>query len=161
MDCCSRCEFAARIEEASRAGIRYGYEDSPCSACGQGQGSTRSMAFDETRGTPETGDQRPEAGGRKEDSELPVSVLAEALRGFMDLPPRTFRILQRRYHGASFRLIGEELQVTPQAAEIQLRRALEAHPHLKHLLPEKAKRQEARKRKRLVMARRGKPGAGK
>jgi hypothetical protein len=35
------------------------------------------------------------------------------------------------------------------------------HPHLKNLLPEKAKRQEARKRKRLSMARRGKPGAGK
>ena len=161
MDCCSRCEFAARIEEASRAGIRYGYEDSPCSACGLGLGSSRPMAFDETRGTAETGGQMPVAGGRKEDPELPVSVLAEALRGFMDLPPRTFRILQRRYHGDSFRLIGEELQVTPQAAEIQLRRALEAHPHLKHLLPEKARRQEARKRKRLSMARRGKPGAGK
>ena len=90
---------------------------------------------------------------------LPLSVLAEAVRGFLDLPPRTFRILQRRYHGDSYRMIGEELQVTPQAAELQLRRALEAHPHLKNLLPEKARRQAARKRKRLSMARRGKMGS--
>ena len=161
MDCCSRCEFGTRIEEANRAGIRYGYEDSPCSACGQRLGSSRVMEFDETQGSPETGCRREGAGGRREDPELPVSVLTEALRGFMDLPPRTFRILQRRYHGDSYRQIGEELQVTPQAAELQLRRALEAHPHLKNLLPEKARRQAARKRKRLSMARRGKPGAGK
>jgi hypothetical protein len=88
-------------------------------------------------------------------------VLAEAVRILLELPQRTFRILQRRLRGDSYRMIGEELQVTPQAAEVQLRRALEAHPHLKNLLPEKAKRQEARKRKRLSMARRGKPGAGK
>ncbi len=178
MDCCSRCEFGTRIEEANRAGIRYGYEDSPCSTCGQRLGSSRVMEFDETQGTPENegrglrpedgqerreevGGQRTEVGGQADEPVLPVSVLTEALRGFMDLPPRTFRILQRRYHGDSYRMIGEELQVTPQAAELQLRRALEAHPHLKNLLPEKARRQAARKRKRLSMARRGKPGAGK
>src|SRR5574344_1653570 len=74
-------------------------------------------------------------------------VLAEAMRGFLDLPPRTFRILQRRYHGDAYALIAQELEVTPQAVEIQLKRALEAHPHLKHLLPEKARRQAARQRK--------------
>ncbi len=37
--------------------------------------------------------------------------------------------------------------------------ALEAHPHLKHLQPEKARRQAARKRQRLSMARRGKMGS--
>ncbi len=53
-------------------------------------------------------------------------------------------------------------EVTPQAVEIeiQLKRAMESHPHLKHLLPEKARRQAARKRKRLNLARRGKMGTG-
>ncbi len=157
---CSRCEFAVRIKEASRAGIRYRYEDSPCSACGLEEGPSRAIEFDETRGVPQTRGQKLEVGGQPEEQELPVSVLAEAVRLLLELPQRTFRILQRRFRGDSYRLIGEELNVTPQAAEIQLRRALEAHPHLKHLLPEKARRQAARKRKRLSMARRGKPGAG-
>ena len=115
------------------------------------------MEFDETRDTPTA---CPAAAGADDGpAALPLSVLAEAVRGFLDLPPRTFRILQLRYHGDSYRMIGEELQVTPQAAELQLRRALEAHPHLKNLLPEKARRQAARQRKRLSMARRGKPGS--
>jgi DNA-directed RNA polymerase specialized sigma24 family protein len=71
----------------------------------------------------------------------------------LELPPRTFRIVQRRYKGDSYALIAEELKVTPQAVEIQLRRALEAHPHLKQLLPEKAKRQAARKRRQRSIAR--------
>ncbi len=136
----------------------------PCSRCPQlneDAASFRTLAFDERRGTPESGGQRTEVGGQADEPVLPVSVLAEAVRMLFELPQRTFRILQRRLHGDSYRVIGEELQVTPQAAEVQLRRALEAHPHLKHLLPEKARRQEARKRKRLSMARRGKPGAGK
>jgi DNA-directed RNA polymerase specialized sigma24 family protein len=109
---------------------------------------------------PVTGGQRPEGGGLPDDPELPLSVLAEALRGFLNLPPRAFRILQMRYHGESYRAVGEELQVTAQAAESQLRRALEAHPHLKNLLTEKVRRQEAAKRERLSRARRGKTGSG-
>lgn len=92
--------------------------------------------------------------------QLPISVLAEALRGFLELPQRTFRIVQRRMKGDAYALIAQELEVTPQAVEVQLKRALEAHPHLKQLLPEKAKRHEARQRLRRSAARRGKPGAG-
>ncbi len=149
---CSTCEFAAKIKEAGHGGVRY--EDTPCASCKLKEDSSHTMTFDEARDTPVT-------GGPPDDGPdvLPLSVLAEAVRGFLELPPRTFRILQRRYHGDSYRMIGEELQVTPQAAELQLRRALEAHPHLKQLLPEKAKRQAARKRKRLSMARRGKGGS--
>ena len=158
MNGCNRCEFSTRIEEARRVGlILYDYDNSPCSFCELATGHAHTMAFDETRGTPDNGSQRPSAARRKVDQELPVSVLTEVLRGFLELSPRTFRILQRRYQGDSYRQIGEELQVTPQAAEVQLRRALDAHPHLKQLLPKKA----ARRRKRLSKARRGKPGAGK
>ena len=157
---CSNCEFAAKIKEAEHGGIRY--EDTPCASCKLTEDSSHTLELDEARDTPATGGQRSEDGGPPDDGPtvLPLSVLAEAVRGFLDLPPRTFRILQRRYHGDSYRMIGEELQVTAQAAELQLRRALEAHPHLKNLLPEKARRQAARKRKRLSMARRGKAGCG-
>ena len=155
---CTNCDFAAKIKEAEHGGIRY--EDTPCASCKLAEDSSRTIEYVEGQAAgPVTGGQRTEVGGQTDDPELPLSVLAEAVRGFLDLPPRTFRILQRRYHGDSYRMIGEELQVTPQAAELQLRRALEAHPHLKNLLPEKARRQAARKRKRLGMARRGKMGS--
>jgi hypothetical protein len=152
---CSNCEFAAKIKEAEHGGVRF--EDTPCASCKLTEDSSRTIAYVEgqaagpVRWPPPAETAGPDA--------LPLSVLAEAVRGFLDLPPRTFRILQRRYHGDSYRMIGEELQVTAQAAELQLRRALEAHPHLKNLLPEKARRQAARKRKRLSMARRGKTGS--
>ena len=148
---CSHCEFAAKIKEAEHGDVRY--EDTPCASCKLTEDSSHTMAFDEERDASQA--VSPE-GPTDGPNALPLSVLAEALRGFLDLPPRTFRILQRRYHGDAYALIAEELEVTPQAVEIQLRRALEAHPHLKNLLPEKARRQAARKRKRLSMARRGK-----
>ena len=156
---CSHCDFAAKIKEAEHGGIRY--EDTPCASCKLTEDSSHTMAFDEVRADrEEIGGQRTEDGGLADEPDaLPLSVLAEALREFLDLPPRTFRILQRRYKGDAYALIAQELEVTPQAVEIQLRRALEAHPHLKHLLPEKARRQAARKRKRLSLARRGKPGS--
>lgn len=156
---CSHCEFAAKIKEAEHGGIRY--EDTPCASCKLTEDSSHTMDFDEARDTPMTGGQRTEVGEQPDDGPdaLPLSVLAEALRGFLDLPPRTFRILQRRYHGDTYPMIAREFAVTPQAVEVQLKRALEAHPHLKQLLPEKARRQAARKRKRLSMARRGKLGS--
>ncbi len=156
---CTNCDFAAKIKEAEHGGIRY--EDTPCASCLLTEDSSHTVDFDEARDTPKTGGQRTEVGEQPDDGPdaLPLSVLAEALRGFLDLPPRTFRILQRRYKGDAYALIAEELEVTPQAVEIHLKRALEAHPHLKHLLPEKARRQAARKRKRLSMARRGKTGS--
>ncbi len=152
---CSTCEFAAKIKEVEHSGIRY--EDTPCASCKLAEDSSRTLEYVEGQAA---GPVRwPPAAETAGPDALPLSVLAEAVRGFLDLPPRTFRILQRRYHGDSYRMIGEELLVTPQAAELQLRRALEAHPHLKNLLPEKARRQAARKRKRLNMARRGKTGS--
>ena len=149
---CSTCEFAAKIKDAEHSGVRF--EDTPCATCALTEDSSHTLEFDEGRS--EIGDQPNDEG---DDPELPLSVLAEALRGFMELPPRTFRIVQRRYKGDSYVAIAQELAVTPQAVEIQLKRAMEAHPHLKHLLPEKARRQAARKRKRLSMARRGKLGS--
>lgn len=149
---CSTCEFAAKIKDAEHSGVRF--EDTPCATCELTEDSSHTLEFDEGRS--ESGDQ---PNDEWDDPELPLSVLAEALRGFMELPPRTFRIVQRRYKGDSYALIAEELKVTPQAVEIQLRRALAAHPHLKQLLPGKAKRQAARKRRQRSMARRGNPGS--
>jgi hypothetical protein len=164
---CSTCEFAAKIKDAEHSGVRF--EDTPCATCELTEDSSHTMAFDEERAAPvEVGGHgsaaltagMPEIGDPDDGPDaLPLSVLAEALRGFLELPPRTFRIVQRRYKGDSYALIAEELKVTPQAVEIQLRRALEAHPHLKQLLPEKAKRQAARQRRQRSMARRGKPGS--
>ncbi len=152
---CSHCEFAAKIKEAEHGGIRY--EDTPCASCKLTEDSSRTLEFVEGQASGPVRWPPPEETAGPDA--LPLSVLAEALRGFLELAPRTFRILQRRYKGDAYALIAEELEVTPQAVEIQLRRALEAHPHLKHLLPEKARRQAARKRKRLSMARRGKMGS--
>ena len=150
---CAKCEFAAKIKEAGGGGIRY--EDTPCATCKLAEDSSHTMAFDEARaGRDGAGGRRTEDGGRGDGPDaLPLSVLAEALRGFLELPPRTFRIVQRRYRGDAYALIAEELEVTPQAVEMQLKRALAAHPHLRQLLPEKARRQAARKRRRQSAAR--------
>jgi hypothetical protein len=153
---CSKCEYASKIKQWEHEGVRF--EDTPCASCKLAEDSSRTLEYVEGLAAGPVRWPPPEATAGPDA--LPLSVLAEAVRGFLDLPPRTFRILQRRYHGDSYRMIGEELQVTAQAAELQLRRALEAHPHLKNLLPEKARRQAARKRKRLSMARRGKAGCG-
>ena len=149
---CSDCDFAARIKEAEHCGIRF--EDTPCATCELTEDSSHTLAFDEARAdrTDDSG-RRTEDGGQPDDPVLPLSVLAEALRCFLELPHRAFRILQRRYNGDSYVVIAKELEVTPQAVEIQLRRTLEAHPHLKQLLPEKARRQAARKRKRMSRGR--------
>ena len=167
---CTDCDFAAKIMEAGHLELRY--EDTPCATCELKEDSAHTLAFDEERAEREDGGRRSpcarycgsaavENGEQSDDPVLPLSVLAEALRGFLELPPRTFRIVQRRMKGDTYALIGKELNISPGGVEIQLRRALEAHPHLKHLLPEKARRQAARKRKRLCMARRGTLGGGR
>jgi len=153
---CSRCEFAAKIKEAEHGGLRY--EDTPCATCELTEDSSRTMSFEEGLAA------GPVCWPPPEDTavadRLPISVLSEALRGFLELPPRVFRAVQLRFKGESYALIAKELNVTPQGVEVQVKRALEAHPHLKSLLPEKAARHEARKRRRRSAARRGKPGAG-
>ena len=170
MNGCHKCPHAPRIEAHEFDGIDW--NRCPCSRCPEFKedaASARTLRYDDGRDTPGTGGHgstsliagTTEAGGRTVDPALPISVLAEAVRGFLELPPKTFRLLQRRFLGDSYRLIAEEQNISPQAVEIQLRRALEAHPHLKSLLPGKAKRQEARRSKQLSMSRRGKPGAGK
>ena len=151
---CTNCAYAPKIKEAEHSGIRY--EDTPCASCKLTEDSSHTMEYVEgqaagpVRWPPPIETAGPDA--------LPLSVLAEAIRGFLELPLRTFRIVQRRYKGDSYALIAQELEVTPQAVEIQLKRALESHPQLKSLLPEKARRHEARKRLRRSMARRGKMG---
>ena len=162
---CSKCEFAAKIKAAEHEGLRY--EDTPCATCKLAEDSSHTMAFVEERaereeighGSTSLTAGRTDDGGEDDGPDaLPLSVLAEALRGFLELPPRTFRIVQRRMKGDTYGLIAQELNITPGGVEIQLRRALKAHPHLKQLLPAKARRQEARMRKRRSKARRGKPG---
>ena len=154
---CHKCPHAPLIEAHAYDGVDW--EQTPCSKCPQvneDAASAQTRDFDDDRASVRW----PPPEEVAEPAVLPFSVLVEALKGFLEIAPRTFRIVQRRYQGDTYALIAEELEVTPQAVEIQLRRALETHPHLKSLLPGKAKRQAARKRKRLVMARRGKPGAG-
>ena len=155
---CHECEHAARIAANEFACVEW--ENTPCASCPQlkeDAASRHTIEFVEKVKGPV---RWPPPEDTAVADRLPISVLAEALRGFLELPQRTFRIVQRRYHGDAYAAIAEELEVTPQAVEIQLKRALEAHPHLKSLLPAKAKRQEARKRKRRSWARRGKPGVG-
>lgn len=60
---------------------------------------------------------------------------------FWSCHPRTLRIVQRRYKADSYAATAQERAVAPQAVETPLKWALEAHPHLKHLLPEKIRRQ--------------------
>lgn len=156
---CSRCEFAAKIKEAEHGGIRF--EDTPCARCKLTEDSSHTMEFDEARDALESGDQRTGVGGQADDPALPLSVLAEALREILTLPPDTLHVLQARYLGRSYVEIGRETGTTAQAAEVKVRRLLEKNAHLRHLLPAKARKQEARKRKRRSMARRGKVGSSK
>lgn len=153
---CSKCEFAARIKEAEHGGLRF--EDSPCATCELTEDSSRTLEYVEGQASgPIRWPPPVEPDG---SVMLPLSVLSEALHGLLELPQRTFRIIQRRMKGDAYALIAKELEVTPQGIELQLKRALESNPYLKHLLPEKARRQEARKRRIRSAARRGMPGAG-
>ena len=153
---CSRCEFAAKIKDAEHSGIRY--EDAPCASCQLKENSLYTLEFKEGRASVRIRWPPPEEEAVTDL--LPVSVLVEAVKGFLEMPQRTFRIVQRRMKGDSYALIARELEVTPQAVEVRLKRALEKHPHLKSLMPGKARRQKARKRKMRSMVRRGKPCGG-
>ena len=166
---CTNCDFGAKIKDAEHAGIRY--EDTPCASCKLTEDSSHTLEFDEARDAPESGGRSAlvhycgralaEDGGQADDPALPLSVLAEALREILTLPPDTLHVLQARYLGRSYVEIGRETGTTAQAAEVKVRRLLEKNAHLRHLLPAKARKQEARKRKRRSMARRGKVGSSK
>lgn len=153
---CSSCEFAAKIKDAELGGFRY--EDTPCASCKLTENSSHTMEYDDERHSPET--ENPADSEDMGGTLMPVSVLGDALREILTLPPDTLRVLQARYLGRPYAEIGRETGTTAQAAEIKIRRLLDQHEYLRHLLPAKAKRQEARKRKMRSMARRGKPGVG-
>ena len=158
MKTCHNCPHAARI--AAREFENTPWPQTPCASCpelNEDAASRRTLEFVEGQAPGPVRWPPPEEPDRP--VMLPLSVLAEALRGILELPPRTVRIVQRRMKGDAYALIAKELAISPSGVEIQLRRALAAHPHLKHLLPEKARRQAARKRRMRCAARRGKPGA--
>ena len=162
MKTCHTCPHEALIKANEFAGVAW--EQTPCSKCPQlneDAASSRTLEYDEERMTPTT--RRPTDGVDNEDrgaALMPVSVLSSALGEILRLPPDTLRVLQARYLGKSYSEIGHETGTTPQAAEIKIKRLLCQHEHLRHLLPAKAKRMEAKRRKRRSAARRGKPGSG-
>lgn len=159
MKTCHTCPHAPLIKAHEFDNVEWA--QTPCAGCPQlneDAASRRTLEFVEGQAPGPVRWPPPEEAAVAD--RLPISVLAEALRGFLELPQRTFRIVQRRMKGDAYALIAQELEVTPQAVEVQLKRALEAHPHLKSLLPEKARRHEARKRRCRSAARRGKPGTG-
>jgi len=153
---CHDCEHAPRIAAHDFDGVEW--ERTPCASCPQLKEDAASLHTIEFVEKVKGPIRWPPPDETAVADRLPISVLAEALRGFLELPQRTFRIVQRRLKGDSYSVIAQELEVTPQAVEIQLKRALEAHPFLRSILPAKARKQEARKRQRRSMARRGKPG---
>ena len=159
MKTCHNCPHAPRI--AANEFENVDFAQTPCASCPQlnedaESRQTREFVEGQALGVVRWSPPQEEMVVDR----LPITVLEEALRGFLELPPRTFRILQRRYKGDAYALIADELNISPSGVEVQLKRALEVHPHLKSLLPAKAKRHDARKRKMRSAARRGKPGAG-
>ena len=151
---CSNCEFSTKLEGAAYAGIPY--EDTPCARCRLTENSSHTLEYDDERHSPET--EEPADSEDMGNTLMPVSVLGDALREILTLPPDTLRVLQARYLGRPYAEIGRETGITAQAAEVKVRRLLDKNAYLRHLLPAKARKQEARKRKRRSMARRGKPG---
>ena len=141
---CHKCEWALRVPADKRASMRF--EDTPCAACKLDESQMRGCSLlyqddDEARKAFEEAYCTPHFhGGCEEDglvSEMPVSVLADAVRLLMSLPRDALEVLRLRYGGLPYARIAEILDKSVDAVEKQHVRVLMKHPVLGELFPEK------------------------
>ena len=138
---CHNCEHASAIAEGKYAGKPW--EDVPCSGCEVMEDKSRSFEYEEWRRTAVAVDESEEQ--EKEEDRLPVSVLREALVGFLSLPPDLRDVVAWRYAGMKYGDIAKVQEVTEGCAERRHKRAMEIWPVLRALFPEKFAKHERRR----------------
>jgi len=146
MNGCHKCPHAADVAAGKYSGVPW--EETPCAACALREYSVGTLPFDE---------ERPAAGGREQseacgtvawsctvaegeeaDPLLPLSVLAEFVRGLMQMTPATRDTVCLRYQGLKYREIAARQGGTVSAAETRHWRAMTRWPELKALFALKA-----------------------
>lgn len=78
------------------------------------------------------------------DAMLPISVMAELVRGLLSLSPEQLQVVLLRYAGLMYREIAVKQGVTPAAAEVRLTRAMKKWPALQAFFSGKARKQKSR-----------------
>jgi hypothetical protein len=148
---CHKCEWALRVPADKRAAMRF--EETPCAACKLDESQIRGCSLlyqddDEARKAYAEAYCTPHLHGGDEDdlaSEMPVSVLADAVRLLMTLPRDALEVLRLRYGGLPYARIAEILEKNVDAVEKQHVRVLMKHPVLWTLFPEKGGKRRLRK----------------
>jgi len=148
---CHKCEWAAMIKQWEHEGVRF--EDTPCAACKLDESQMRGCSLlyegdDEARKAFEEAYCLPHFHGGDEDdglvSEMPVSVLADAVRLLMSLPRDALEVLRLRYGGLPYAQIAALLGKSVDAVEKRHERVLMKHPVLGELFPAKVGKRRAR-----------------
>lgn len=115
---CHQCVHRSAIQAGEFSNVAW--EETPCSRCELHEGGY-SVAFDENRLPKQEGyagmDQTFAEEG--EDVLMPVSVLGEVVQSLMDLSEKSRQVIARRFQGQRYREIGQELEISPAAAELQ------------------------------------------
>lgn len=152
---CHKCEWALRVPAEQREAMRF--EDTPCAACNLDESQMRGCsllyegdeearkAFEEAYCLPHYHDGDEDAGLV---SEMPVSVLADAVRLLMSLPRDALEVMRLRYGGLPYTQIAALLGKSVDAVEKRHVRLLMKYPVLGELFPAKVGKQRLRQQSR-------------
>ena len=156
---CHKCEWSERLAADPKAFVNLAWELTPCAKCLlKDDPQHYPLSFDEALGGATCGGPDQTNG---DEEQLPLNVLAEALRVLFGLPRGVLEVVRLRFNGAEYNEIAEELGVKRSTAEMRLLRAVRTQPVLRALFLGRFKRRGLRRKEYLrKKSRRGKPGAG-
>jgi len=141
---CHTCDFAKKIHGGDYADVPW--ESTPCASCKMKEDSRNTREYSDSHPGAATAAVAPPSP--EDDISLPVGVLADSLRLFLNLPGDALDVLRLRYSGQSYKEIASRLGVTTAAAEIRHKRLMSEIPSLRALYPAKARKASARRRRR-------------
>ena len=121
---CHKCLYSKRIHAGEYADTPW--EQTPCSACTLTLESSHVPYRENVRGE---GD-GPAAHAVKDDIEMPLSVLAEALSLLFEQPEGVLCIIRMRVAGAEFGEIAARMGLKRSTVEMRLWRAVRKQPAL-------------------------------
>lgn len=148
---CHLCpQFKINLDNAEK-GIVVDYESTPCASCQLVEDSNWTREFDEERADARQMKNETEEA-EAEDVMLPCAALSTAMHIFLDLPQPTFELIRMRREGMTYAQIGKALGMSPQAAEVRLKRLIKKFPLLAELFAGKVRRQRFRRQHRKSKA---------
>lgn len=145
---CHKCRWAGRIKLWEHEGVKF--EDTPCASCVLEQDSNYTKPFDADAAdafAAMSGNCRSgvPAGDGVAD-EMPVSVLADAVRLLLSLPKDALEVVRLRYGGLPYAEIARLMGKSVDAVEKRHERVLDKNPVLGALFPRKVQKRRARGR---------------